>query len=528
MSMELGPYTNFHELNQDWFLSEFNKVLKEWSEMKKNFTNISEAFENLKTYVQDYFKNLDVQEEINKKLDEMYKDGTLDELFSHYTNGYINVLFLGVKNDGVTDNTDVINNILNTNKKGVNLYFPKGVYVLHNINILYKCTITGAGIGKTVFKTPPASNLPMFIINENYGIVHFERFSADGGVAEYGATFLKIETNNTSQSSNDMFINPDTIPSTPLQTKMSILDTIYISHFNTGLDLKSYSFHVILRNIYFYTCMVGMINDTTDNFFSDLYFDNCQHGGIIDDGSSNKWVNVKVIWCGKQKTNGFAVVITGYKNHFTNVETQDNYCSGFNIGGSTSVFSNCVSDRDGVPVSGDTNNPTIYGFFITGSSNILDIAVRSYNGEHYYNKCVQNSNRNNSNIINAYFEHKLEKTYSNVLPIEQIVTKNLYVPSDANNIVISFEKLPGDFDNQFVGGFSLEGVFNDKYLHTISEINIYKTNSINTVNKGDIIKNPILTRDYNYLTITIPTSDLNGRYVNMNFWGFTNFNIYTN
>ena len=41
MSMEnLGPYTNFHELNQDWFLNEFNKVLEQWKAMQKNFDNL--------------------------------------------------------------------------------------------------------------------------------------------------------------------------------------------------------------------------------------------------------------------------------------------------------------------------------------------------------------------------------------------------------------------------------------------------------------------------------------------------------
>ena len=33
----LGPYTNFHELNQDWFLDEFNKVIAHWKAMQKNF-----------------------------------------------------------------------------------------------------------------------------------------------------------------------------------------------------------------------------------------------------------------------------------------------------------------------------------------------------------------------------------------------------------------------------------------------------------------------------------------------------------
>ncbi len=47
-------------------------------------TTISEAVEQLQKYVEDYFKNLDVQEEINNKLDEMAEDGTLQEIIGSY------------------------------------------------------------------------------------------------------------------------------------------------------------------------------------------------------------------------------------------------------------------------------------------------------------------------------------------------------------------------------------------------------------------------------------------------------------
>lgn len=86
MSMELGPYTNFHELNQDWFLDEFNKVLEQWKAMQKNFDNLQDAFNDLKNYVNDYFKNLNVQDEINNKLNSMAKDGSLSSLLSPLVN----------------------------------------------------------------------------------------------------------------------------------------------------------------------------------------------------------------------------------------------------------------------------------------------------------------------------------------------------------------------------------------------------------------------------------------------------------
>lgn len=85
MSMEnLGPYTNFHELNQDWFLNEFNKLVEQWKAMQKNFDNLQDAVNDLKSYVHDYFKNLDVQEEINNKLDSLVANGYFDTFLNEY------------------------------------------------------------------------------------------------------------------------------------------------------------------------------------------------------------------------------------------------------------------------------------------------------------------------------------------------------------------------------------------------------------------------------------------------------------
>jgi len=46
-------------------------------------------YEELNKYVDDYFKNLDVQEEINNKLDDLVEDGTLERLIGAYINPLI-------------------------------------------------------------------------------------------------------------------------------------------------------------------------------------------------------------------------------------------------------------------------------------------------------------------------------------------------------------------------------------------------------------------------------------------------------
>lgn len=47
---------------------------------------LQSLFELLRTYVNDYFDNLDVQEEINNKLDQMLEDGILEQIIEQYLN----------------------------------------------------------------------------------------------------------------------------------------------------------------------------------------------------------------------------------------------------------------------------------------------------------------------------------------------------------------------------------------------------------------------------------------------------------
>lgn len=89
------PYTNFHNVNLDWIL----QAVKAWGQLVEQnniaFQNLQEANENFKTfvtnninefesYVTGYLENLDVQEEINNKLDAMFESGVLGEYLQPY------------------------------------------------------------------------------------------------------------------------------------------------------------------------------------------------------------------------------------------------------------------------------------------------------------------------------------------------------------------------------------------------------------------------------------------------------------
>lgn len=71
------PYTDFHELNLDWFLSEFKKLVDQ-------FLDLENAFKTLKEYIDEYFRNLDLQQEVNNYFNGLIDSGEIYDLLSNY------------------------------------------------------------------------------------------------------------------------------------------------------------------------------------------------------------------------------------------------------------------------------------------------------------------------------------------------------------------------------------------------------------------------------------------------------------
>ena len=77
---EQFPYTNFHEMNQDWLLKVCRELAEEMAALKADWSDY-------KTYIDNYFKNLDIDDEIRDavllKVNQMAADGTLDSIISN-------------------------------------------------------------------------------------------------------------------------------------------------------------------------------------------------------------------------------------------------------------------------------------------------------------------------------------------------------------------------------------------------------------------------------------------------------------
>lgn len=66
-------------------------VLPAVNENSQSVTELAQLYKELKEFVDNYFENLDVQEEINNKLDVMAEDGTLTRLIGHYLDSQVKV-----------------------------------------------------------------------------------------------------------------------------------------------------------------------------------------------------------------------------------------------------------------------------------------------------------------------------------------------------------------------------------------------------------------------------------------------------
>ena len=116
MAFEQFPYSNFHDLNLDWIISEVKKAIEGFKALSDKTDDFETTLNNALEYINNYFKNLDVQEEINNKLEEMKENGELADIIAAFLkapNYYLSVKSM-VADTSITNNSVAITASYNT------------------------------------------------------------------------------------------------------------------------------------------------------------------------------------------------------------------------------------------------------------------------------------------------------------------------------------------------------------------------------------------------------------------------------
>lgn len=136
VKMSFQGLTNFPYIEEDFdaltnygLLSKvveyLNTVISNNNEQNTLMSNLYNAYVSLQNYVNNYFDNLDVQDEINNKLDEMSGDGTLSAIIGNYVDSDILPLI---------NNQNAIINSINTKVESLESIGPVPVSSTSDMN----------------------------------------------------------------------------------------------------------------------------------------------------------------------------------------------------------------------------------------------------------------------------------------------------------------------------------------------------------------------------------------------------------
>ena len=82
MFTEKYPYTDYNEYNLDWCIKRIRDLSDEWAATHQEWKDVQTEWTNYKNYIDSYFENLDLSQEVSDKIDQMAADGYFADLFN--------------------------------------------------------------------------------------------------------------------------------------------------------------------------------------------------------------------------------------------------------------------------------------------------------------------------------------------------------------------------------------------------------------------------------------------------------------
>ena len=342
---------------QLWWFCDFlqNTVIPTVNNNGQAVEELQNLYVELKSYVDNYFNNLDVQEEINNKLDSMVADGTLPEIVASYLNSKAIFGF---------DNVESMKNATNL----INGSYAKtlGYYDINDGGeATYKITNT---VSETEYQEELVNGLFATLIIDNDSVnVHQFGAKGDGTTDDSNAINLAL----SSKAYNISFIKGNTYmvrgyePGQPEGSTTGLIRT-------TGLIIPSN------KNVDLSESTIKCITNSRQNYniFTIAEKENIilKNGTIIGDrathtGATGEW--------------GYGVAIKSSTNiTLDNLKISECWGDGINLNnnGNDSILNknitinNCICDsnrRQGISIeNGDIINVINSQFINTGNNNL--------------------------------------------------------------------------------------------------------------------------------------------------------------
>jgi len=251
------PYTDFHELNLDWFLNKFNSLLTEWDKMTDQWGG-------------------DLKEALERILHDWIESGYLPS----FLNNLVIVNDYGATGDGETDDTEAINRCLSENPNAT-IFFKKGVYCISDTLHSYgeygaQCLFFGSAqikwtgaVNSTSVMLHVHNQLESISDNESRPIIYGGTFNANNkaGMCIKADKFHQIIDSTKCINFIDTAIHLDGYNQGAV-SQQAIINNVMILH---NADMPEWS----------EGDTVGILVESADNMFSNVNINRCRRSFYI-------------------------------------------------------------------------------------------------------------------------------------------------------------------------------------------------------------------------------------------------------
>lgn len=217
-------------------VGELNKVIGNQNLVEDDMTNLFNAYNQLQEYVNNYFTDLNIQNQVNNKLDEMAKSGELDEIITSYVNLKGLIVYNTVED--LEESTNLVNG---------SIARTLGFYEINDQGgALYKI--------RTKLDTDVIDNMSIIEIMNSNLVAVYQIEKGNINPKQFGAHGNNTNDDSTSINASITYANKNNIkvlfsPGTYLLNSIMILNSdITIEGDNTTLNFQNLAENVSFRN----------------------------------------------------------------------------------------------------------------------------------------------------------------------------------------------------------------------------------------------------------------------------------------
>ena len=447
-----------------------NDMLDDINTLASDVDNINNAYLQLQHYVNIYFQSLDVQEEINNKLDELVTSGRLDILLATFI-PYITLEMFGGVGDGVTDDTLALKKAIeNSYSTGRSIIISeKNFLISETIDILKSVTLLSIS-NKT--QSDDDVNYNIIFTGDNY------LFNIHNGVPFNIFSNLYIKGNGKNKC---FYVN----------SHRNSFNNLYLKNFSTCFlvtqkgDIKTFE-NKINNNIFENNTNVlestYATGSSTDGFFTN---------NIIINGNYSLMCNVLSQWVIKDNhdysINGISVL------QAVNLNIENNYFDNTN---KTSIYL----------LANGILNITGNQFLCAGKGDCYKIRISSQEGFDYSSACVSSNTLTKVGDISGSWwllNSSLPFSFSGNISFQQA---NLLHPNSYSHIEAPYNSINTINILSSTHNISKCKVFNIMDKIKMFAINITLTSNVNAYNEIAKI-NGLLSVGFNQYCVCLKPSN---------------------